>query len=104
MASITICGRTFLVEKESRWDYADKKFCNGIREDFPVDQCLHSLFGASKVAADVMVQEYGRYFRMLVCSMITTSPHFSILTSESGCIMMLICGQRLLSTPTLTGF
>jgi CDP-paratose 2-epimerase len=56
-----------LVEKESRWDYADKKFCNGIREDFPIDQCLHSLFGASKVAADVMVQEYGRYFRMPTC-------------------------------------
>jgi CDP-paratose 2-epimerase len=34
----------------------------GIREDMPIDYCLHSLFGASKVAADVLVQEYGRYF------------------------------------------
>ncbi|HEX6563629.1 MAG TPA: NAD-dependent epimerase/dehydratase family protein [Chthoniobacterales bacterium] len=60
-------NRLNLVEKESRWDYADKKFFNGIREDFSIDQCLHSLFGASKVAADVMVQEYGRYFHMPTC-------------------------------------
>src|SRR6266498_4438476 len=36
----------------------------GIREDMPIDHCLHSVFGASKVAADVMAQEYGRYFGM----------------------------------------
>src|SRR4029450_1807586 len=36
----------------------------GIREDMSIDSCLHSVFGASKVAADVMVQEYGRYFDM----------------------------------------
>ena len=40
---------------------------NGIPETFPIDQSLHSLFGASKVAADVMVQEYGRYFGMPTC-------------------------------------
>ena len=40
---------------------------NGIPEDFPIDQSKHSLFGASKVAADVMVQEYGRYFGMKTC-------------------------------------
>jgi CDP-paratose 2-epimerase len=37
-------------------------YVNGISEDMPIDACLHSVFGASKVAADVMVQEYGRYF------------------------------------------
>lgn len=53
-----------LVEEETRWDYADPAYEHGIAEDFPIDRCLHSLFGASKVAADVMVQEYGRYFQM----------------------------------------
>jgi CDP-paratose 2-epimerase len=60
-------NRLNLVEKESRWDYADKEFFNGIKEDYPIDQCVHSLFGASKVAADVLVQEYGRYFQMPTC-------------------------------------
>jgi CDP-paratose 2-epimerase len=53
-----------LVEKETRWDYADGR--DGIAEDFSIDQCLHSLFGASKVAADVLCQEFGRYFGMPV--------------------------------------
>lgn len=53
-----------LVEKETRWDYADPAYENGIPEDFPIDQSKHSLFGASKAAADIMVQEYGRYFDM----------------------------------------
>jgi CDP-paratose 2-epimerase len=39
-------------------------YAGGIREDMSIDACLHSVFGASKVAADVMVQEYGRYFDM----------------------------------------
>jgi len=56
-----------LVERGSRWDYADDKYLNGIREDFTIDQSKHSVFGASKVAADVMVQEYGRYFDMPTC-------------------------------------
>jgi CDP-paratose 2-epimerase len=60
-------NRLNLVERETRWDYADPEFVNGITEIFPIDQCLHSLFGASKVAADVMVQEYGRYFQMPTC-------------------------------------
>lgn len=55
------------VELETRWDYADPAFAAGIPEDFPIDQSKHSLFGASKVAADVMVQEYGRYFGMPTC-------------------------------------
>jgi len=51
-----------LKELETRWDYDDEKFANGIAEDFPVDRCLHSLFGASKLAGDVLAQEYGKYF------------------------------------------
>jgi CDP-paratose 2-epimerase len=51
-----------LVELASRYDFADKKDYHGIDESCRVDACLHSLFGASKLAADVMVQEYGRYF------------------------------------------
>ena len=56
-----------LHELETRWDYADPAYENGIAEDFSIDQSKHSLFGASKVAADVMVQEYGRYFQMPTC-------------------------------------
>lgn len=56
-----------LRETETRWDYADPIFFNGIKEDFRIDQSKHSLFGASKLAADIMVQEYGRYFGMPTC-------------------------------------
>jgi CDP-paratose 2-epimerase len=56
-----------LKELETRWDYADPAFTDGIDEHFGIDQCKHSLFGVSKVAADVMVQEYGRYFGMKTC-------------------------------------
>ena len=51
-----------LVEQETRWEYADAAYAQGIAEDFSIDQCLHSPFGASKVAADVITQEYGKYF------------------------------------------
>jgi len=51
-----------LEELPTRWEYADPNYELGIPEDFPIDHCLHSLFGASKLAADVMAQEYGRYF------------------------------------------
>jgi CDP-paratose 2-epimerase len=53
-----------LVEHEKRFDYADG--IDGIDETMSVDACLHSLFGASKLAADVLAQEYGRYFDMPV--------------------------------------
>ena len=56
-----------LTELETRWDYADPFYANGIAEDFSIDQSKHSLFGASKIAADVMVQEYGRYFGIPTC-------------------------------------
>jgi CDP-paratose 2-epimerase len=58
-----------LAEKETRWDYADPAYANGIPESFSIDQSKHSLFGASKVAADIMVQEYGRYFSMPSCAL-----------------------------------
>ncbi|MDX6484024.1 MAG: CDP-paratose 2-epimerase, partial [Gaiellaceae bacterium] len=51
-----------LVELETRWDYADPARREGVDETMRIDMTMHSLFGASKVAADVLVQEYGRYF------------------------------------------
>jgi CDP-paratose 2-epimerase len=56
-----------LVEDDTRYDFKDPAYYNGINENFPIDQSKHSLFGASKLAADVMVQEYGRYFGMPTC-------------------------------------
>jgi len=55
-----------LIELETRWevDPAHPYAAEGIDESMSLDQCKHSIFGASKVAADVMVQEYGRYFGM----------------------------------------
>lgn len=58
-------NRLPLIEQELRWEIdPNHPYANGIGEDMPIDQTLHSLFGASKVAADVLVQEYGRYFGM----------------------------------------
>jgi CDP-paratose 2-epimerase len=58
-------NRLPLIENDTRWEIAENhSYRNGIREDMSIDQTTHSLFGASKVAADVMVQEYGRYFDM----------------------------------------
>jgi CDP-paratose 2-epimerase len=58
-------NRLPLVELETRYEIApDHTYVGGIREDMSIDSTLHSVFGASKVAADVMVQEYGRYFGM----------------------------------------
>ena len=56
-----------MVELPTRWDYADTAYAHGIPEHFRIDQCKHSLFGASKVSADISVQEYGRYFNMPSC-------------------------------------
>ena len=54
-----------LVEKETRWELEDHFYAEfGIDEAMSIDQSKHSLFGASKVAADILVQEYGRYFGM----------------------------------------
>jgi CDP-paratose 2-epimerase len=56
-----------LKELSTRWEYDDPAFADGIAESFSIDQSKHSIFGASKAAADLMVQEYGRYFGMKTC-------------------------------------
>jgi CDP-paratose 2-epimerase len=56
-----------LIESSTRWDYSDASFRDGIPETFRIDRSKHSLFGASKLAADIMVQEYGRYFGIPTC-------------------------------------
>lgn len=50
-----------LKELETRYDYDDARYEHGIAEDFSIDQCKHSLFGASKCAGDILAQEYGKY-------------------------------------------
>ncbi|MCZ6878028.1 MAG: NAD-dependent epimerase/dehydratase family protein [Acidobacteria bacterium] len=68
-----------LVELETRWDYAHPEDSEGIDENCRIDASLHSLFGASKLAADILVQEYGRNFDMptvcLRCGCITGPQH-----------------------------
>jgi len=67
-----------LKELKTRWDYARPEDYRGIREDMRIDRSKHSLFGASKVAADILVQEYGRYFGMKTCCLrggCLTGPH-----------------------------
>jgi CDP-paratose 2-epimerase len=56
-----------LREFETRWEYDDPTLAHGIPETFSIDQSKHSLFGASKAASDLLVQEYGRYFGMPTC-------------------------------------
>lgn len=54
-----------LIEKETRYDYADEEYFNGINEkNLSIDNCVHSLFGCSKLAADQYTIEYGRYFNL----------------------------------------
>lgn len=62
-------NRIPLQELDTRWEYADPTYANGIPETFTIDQSKHSLFGASKVAGDVLVQEYGRYFNLPTCAL-----------------------------------
>jgi CDP-paratose 2-epimerase len=60
-------NRIPMLELDKRWDYDDRNYEQGISESFTVDQSKHSLFGASKLASDILVQEYGRYFDMPTC-------------------------------------
>ncbi len=53
-----------LVELKTRWEYSNPTDQNGVDESMSIDATLHSLFGASKASADLLVQEYGRYFGM----------------------------------------
>jgi CDP-paratose 2-epimerase len=74
-------NRLPLVETDTRWEIdPSHPYTVGIDENMSVDRCMHSIFGASKLAADVMVQEYGRYFDMqTVCFRggCLTGPHHS---------------------------
>jgi CDP-paratose 2-epimerase len=60
-------NRLNLREEARRWAYADPAWSDGIPETFPVDHSTHSLFGVSKLAADALTQEYGRYFGLKTC-------------------------------------
>ena len=67
-------------ERDKRFIISEKKYLDGIPETFNIDQNTHSIFGASKLAADVMVQEYGRYFNLKTCCIragCITGPHHS---------------------------
>lgn len=67
-----------LKELPTRWDYARPEDYDGISEEMRIDQSMHSIFGASKVAADIMVQEYGRYYGLKTTSLrggCLTGPH-----------------------------
>jgi CDP-paratose 2-epimerase len=56
-----------IIEMDTRWEYGDSSLRGkGISENFSIDNCLHSLFGASKASADLIAQEYGRYFGLNV--------------------------------------
>jgi CDP-paratose 2-epimerase len=73
-------NRLPLVELDTRYDYADPADAQGIDETMSIEGCTHSLFGVSKVAADVLTQEYGRYFGMRTASFrggCLTGPHHS---------------------------
>lgn len=62
-------NRIPLRELATRWEYDDPQYAHGISESLTVDQSTHSLFGVSKLAADVAVQEFGRYFGMPTCAL-----------------------------------
>ena len=49
-----------LIEKKKRWEVNNRKYWNGIDENFSIDNCTHSFFGVSKSYGDLLVQEYGK--------------------------------------------
>jgi CDP-paratose 2-epimerase len=71
-----------LRELPTRYDYALEEHFEGIAEDMRIDRSMHSIFGASKIAADILVQEYGRYFGMrttcLRCGCLTGPNHSGV--------------------------
>lgn len=60
-------NRAGFVELETRYEYDSPTWENGVGEWLSIDHCTHSVFGASKVAADIMTQEYGRYYGLKTC-------------------------------------
>ena len=95
-----------LKELEQRWDYAAAEDYDGVTEDMRIDRSKHSLFGASKVAADLMTQEYGRYFGMrthcLRCGCLT-GPHHSGVELH-GFLSYLVKKQLLRETYRVFGY
>jgi CDP-paratose 2-epimerase len=86
-----------LRELETRWDYADPAYAHGIPETFSIDQSKHSLFGASKVAGDIMVQEYGRYFGLPTCCLrggCLTGPNHSGVELHGFLSYLVKCNQE----------
>ena len=87
-------NRIAVQELETRWDYLDANYVEGVPESFPIDQSQHSLFGASKLAADIMVQEYGRYFKMPTCCLrggCVTGPYHSGVESHGFLSYLVKC-------------
>jgi len=87
-------NRIKLKELATRWDYDDPAYADGIAETFTIDQSKHSLFGASKVAADVMVQEYGRYFGMPTCALrggCLTGPNHTVVELHGFLSFLIKC-------------
>ncbi len=83
-----------LVETATRWDFADPRFQHGIPEDFPIDQSTHALFGASKLAADILVQEYGRRFGLPTCCLrcgCLTGPHHAAVELHGFLGYLIMC-------------
>jgi CDP-paratose 2-epimerase len=95
-----------LNELDKRWDYSDTKEYDGIDEKMRIDHSKHSIFGASKVAADVMTQEYGRYFKMKTHCLrggCLTGPHHSGIELH-GFLSYLIKVQLLGQTYRIFGY
>jgi len=95
-----------LKELDRRWDYARAEDFNGITEQMRIDRSKHSLFGASKVAADVMTQEYGRYFGMKTHNLrgsCLTGPHHSAIELH-GFLSYLVKVQLLSRTYRIFGY
>lgn len=94
-----------LTESPTRWDYAEPERSDGIDESMRIDRSKHSIFGAGKVAADVMVQEYGRYFGMrtacLRCSCLTGPAHSGV--ELHGFLSYLVKAQLLGRTYRIRG-
>jgi CDP-paratose 2-epimerase len=96
-----------LIEKEKRYDLEiNDKFYFGVNESMSIDNTLHSLFGVSKLSADLMTQEYGRYFNLKTvcfrCGCITGKNHSG--TSEHGFLSYLIKTYKNKETYLINGY
>jgi len=99
-------NRLPLVELDTRYDYADPADAEGIDETMSIDGTLHSLFGASKVAADVLTQEYGRYFGLRTAAFrggCLTGPHHSGVELH-GFLSYLVAQSLARGTYTIFGY